>query len=193
MQPKRSSWSGGTARERAVTFQALVLPHARAGFKMARWITRSDHEAEDLLQEATLRALKYWDGWRGANVRTWFLAIVRNVCRDWIQRQVAGASIAGSVDDGKDVTTGARLELVAADPEANLIGNATAAVIEDAIRELPSDFREVLLLREKDGLAYRQIAAATGIPLGTVMSRLARARSFIQRRVLEADDERGHC
>jgi RNA polymerase sigma-70 factor (ECF subfamily) len=180
-----------TARDRTAAFEALVLPHARAGYNMARWMTRSDHDAEDVVQEATLRAFKYWDGWRGDNVRTWFFAIVRNVCRDWLQRNRGEAADKLQLENGGHDAAAAIAQATGteADPEATLIRNATAQAVEAAIRDLPVDFREVLLLREQEGLAYREIAEVAGIPMGTVMSRLARARSQVLRRLVATREE----
>lgn len=166
-----------------------MLPHARAGYNMARWMTRSDQDAEDLVQEATLRAFKYWDGWRGDNVRTWFFAILRNVCRDFLQRSRGDAAAQSQLDPGTDVTALASPAGGEADPEAALLRSTTAQVLEEAVRALPADFREVLLLREQEGLAYREIAQVAGIPIGTVMSRLARARGLVVRRLVAARDE----
>jgi RNA polymerase sigma factor (sigma-70 family) len=177
-----------TARDRTAAFEALVLPHAGAGFNMARWMTRNDHDAEDVVQEATLRAFKYWDGWRGDNVRTWFLAIVRNLCRDWLQRSRGGAEAPADRElELSEVPAPISHE---GDPEATLIRNATAQALGQAIEALPRDFREVLLLREQEGLAYKEIALVAGIPIGTVMSRLARARNMVQRQLTVEREER---
>jgi RNA polymerase sigma-70 factor (ECF subfamily) len=172
-------------RDRIAAFEQLVLPHARAGYNMARWMTRNDHDAEDVVQEATLRAFKYWDGWRGDNVRTWFLAIVRNLCRDWIQRN---RSTVARVEDEAELVNVAVSEGNGSDPEAALIRSATAQAVTRAIETLPPDFREVLLLREQEGLAYKEIAEVARIPIGTVMSRLARARSMVQRHLLVREE-----
>jgi RNA polymerase sigma factor (sigma-70 family) len=158
-------------------FREVVLPHLKDALAFARWITGSPHDAEDVVQEAAIRALAGIDTYAGGNPRAWLLAIVRNTCFTWLAKHrpkslvLAGDALAAS-EMGK-------AELLAGDeptPEAQLIAKADSQALARAIAELPTPFREVVILRDINGLSYREIAAMIGVPIGTVMSRLARAR-----------------
>ncbi len=156
-------------------FEKTVLPHLSAAYNLARWLTRNDHDAEDLVQEACLRALKSFDGFRGGDARGWLLTIVRNRCYTWLQQNRL-----------QELTTAFDEEIHTAEehsrsPEALLLGSADARRVKDALEELPSEFREVIVLRELEGMSYKEIAGLCGIPIGTVMSRLARARQRLER------------
>ena len=146
-----------------------MLPHLDAAFNYARWLTRSDTDAEEVVQEAYLRALRFFSSLRSDDARAWLLAIVRNA---WFAR----APRAGRADVPFDEATTAAESDEALDPEALVIQRQTVERVRGAIEELPTDFREVIVLRELEGLSYKEIAAVAGIPIGTVMSRLARAR-----------------
>jgi RNA polymerase sigma-70 factor (ECF subfamily) len=165
----------GAARdaEAARRFEALALPHLAAGYNLARWLTRNEHDAEDVVQEAYLRALRGFDGYRGGDARAWLLSIVRNTCYTWLQRRGAlpppTAADAGELPD--DPADG---------PEAHAIRRADAELLRAALADLPIEFREALVLRELEGLSYREIADIAGVPLGTVMSRLSRGRKQLQ-------------
>lgn len=155
-------------------FDECVLPHLGAAYNLARWLTRNDHDAEDVVQESFLRAYKFFGGFRGGDGRPWLLAIVRNTCMSWIQRN-RPRELAASLDDSPN-----GVESDAPTPEAELIRAAENERIIKTVEELPLEFREVVVLREMEGMSYKEIADVTGIPLGTVMSRLARARKRLQ-------------
>jgi RNA polymerase sigma factor (sigma-70 family) len=163
-------------------FAREVLPHLDAAYRLALRLVRTRHDAEDLAQEAMLRAFKYLDGSRGDNAKAWLLSIVRNACYDWIKMQPKTESIdAESPDDIKPEHESA---LAAAGhgvpaPDAELIARADRRRLQQALDGLPIEYREILVLRELEELSYKEIAAITAIPIGTVMSRLSRARALL--------------
>lgn len=160
-------------------FRTIVAPYLSDALALARWITGSAADAEDVVQEAAIRAMKGLTGYAGGNPRAWLLAIVRNTSFTWLARHRSKSIVAGGDDE-----TAALLERVASDeptPEAALIAKADAQAVARAIAELPSFAREILVLRDINGLAYRDIAGLLDIPIGTVMSRLARARGLLGR------------
>jgi RNA polymerase sigma-70 factor (ECF subfamily) len=160
----------------AEDFERLVLPHLDAAYNLARWLVGGEHDAQDLAQEACLKAFKAFDQFRGAgdDARCWLLAIVRNACLTWLRRHRAAPAL-GVDDEIADV--GAE-DL---DPHVLLQRCDDREAVRRAIEELPVEFREVLILREFEDLPYQKIAAVAGVPVGTVMSRLARARQRLQR------------
>jgi RNA polymerase sigma-70 factor (ECF subfamily) len=151
-------------------FEDTVLPHLDAAFNYARWLTRNDAEAEDVVQDACLRAMRYFSSLRDADARAWLFTIVRNV---WYSRLSRRSSVleTPSLEDAQDERPDDAL-----DPEERLLQQYTVARVREALERLPVDFREVVVLREIEGLSYKEIAAIVRVPLGTVMSRLARAR-----------------
>jgi len=151
-------------------FNEAVLPHLDAAYNLARWLTRSDQDAEDVVQEAFLRAFKYWKGFSGRDSRAWLLAIVRNTFYSWIKEQSGQRELSadGEVDEVGDSLP---------NPEIALLQNAARDKLRTALEDLPVEFREAIVLREIEGLSYKEIAA---VPIGTVMSRLARARKRLQ-------------
>jgi RNA polymerase sigma-70 factor (ECF subfamily) len=155
-------------------FEALVLPQLGAAYNLARWLTRNDHDAEDVAQEAYLRAFRFFDGFRGGDVRAWLLTIVRNTYYTWLSNNRL-RDLSSPLEDEEW-----ELESVAPDPELNAIQTSERHRLEQAIEELPSEFREVLILRELEGMSYKEISDITDVPMGTVMSRLARARKRLQ-------------
>lgn len=162
-----------TDRIKRSRFELLVVPHLPAAYNLARWLTRNGHDAEDVVQEAYLRAFRFFDGFHGADARAWILAIVRNACYTWLQqnrrRPVALEDEILNVPDTKP------------DPEALHLGEVDQQLLRRAIEELPEEFREAIILRELEGLSYKEIGAITGAPIGTVMSRLARARQRLEK------------
>jgi RNA polymerase sigma-70 factor (ECF subfamily) len=156
-------------------FEKLVMPHLNAGYNLARWLARDGNDAEDIVQDACIRALKYIDSLNRGEARAWFLTIVRHAFYDWCQRN-RPSEIAR--DDGSAVESA--VDLNAPDPEQAAMRRAEAKVLAEAIAELPLAFREVLILREMEELSYKEIARVADIPIGTVMSRLARARALLQ-------------
>lgn len=163
-------------------FAAIALPHLDAAYNLARWLTRNDHAAEDLVQMAYLRAFRFFDGFRGDDARAWLLTIVRNThftaLRD---NRHADATVPfdeethGNREDEVDISVfGSRNS-----PEAILVSKDDTRVVNEALERLPVQFREVVVLKELDDLSYKQIAQIAGIPIGTVMSRLARGRKLL--------------
>ena len=165
-----------TDLSRIKRFEQKVLPHLDAAYNLARWLTRNDHDAEDVVQEAYERALKFFDGFHGDSARPWLLTIVRHTCYTWLQRN-RPKEVTQVFDDETSVENG---EPSASTPETLLLQNADRDRLNLAIEALPLAFREVLILRELEDLAYKEIATITDIPLGTVMSRLARARKLLR-------------
>jgi RNA polymerase sigma factor (sigma-70 family) len=157
-------------------FEAAALPHLDAAWALARYLLRDDHDAQDAVQEAYLRALRHWAARRG-DARAWLLRIVRNVCMD-VHRARARS---GEVGDVGEMEIGGGDEA-----DAELLRAASDDAVRDAIERLPPEYREVIVLREFEEMSYKRIAAVTGAPAGTVMSRLARARALL-RRTLSAD------
>ena len=155
-------------------FEQTVLPHLNAAYNLARWITRNDHDAEDLAQEACLRAFKAFDGFHAADGRAWLLVIVRNTCYTWLQQNRSRELTTVFDEEIHSV------ESDAGDPETLLLRSADKRLLQEALEQLPLEFREALILRELEGLSYKEIAEVAGIPVGTVMSRLARARKHLQ-------------
>ena len=157
-------------------FQRAVLPQLDAAYNLARWLTRNATDAEDVVQEACERALKYFGAFHGGDAKAWFLTIVRHACYDWIKRNRPAEIVPGdaeTIDGIADATTPT--------PEQAALRNASSAALAEAIAALPIGYREVLILRELEEMPYREIARVTDIPIGTVMSRLARARGLLQR------------
>jgi len=158
-------------------FEAALLPHLAAAYNLARWLTRNDHDAEDVVQEAYLRAFKSFDSFHGGDGRGWILAIVRNTCYSWLQ-QSRNQELAQVFDEELHTVEGHSQS-----PEAMLFQSVDAQLLRDALEKLPVEFREILVLRELEGMSYREIADLASIPVGTVMSRLARGRERLQRQL----------
>jgi len=154
-------------------FNETVLPHLDAAYNLARWLTRNDHDADDVVQEASLRAFKYWAGFSGRDCRSWLLAIVRNTFYTWLRQQSIQPELTtdGEVDD---------MDNGIPNPESMLLQKADREMLRAALEDLPVEFREAIVLREMEGLSYKEIADITGVPIGTVMSRLARGRNRLQ-------------
>ena len=162
--------------DRKRRFEEIALPHLDAAYNLARWLTRNDHDAEDVVQEAYLRAYRYFDALRGGEVRPWLLAIVRNTCFSWLKAN-RPAEITGGLEIGME---GEELADCSAGPEELASINFNKTTLNEAIAALPAAFREVLILRELEDLSYRDISRIVEVPIGTVMSRLSRARRLLQ-------------
>jgi RNA polymerase sigma factor (sigma-70 family) len=152
------------------SFEEVVLPHLDAAFNYARWLTKNEADAEDVVQDASVRALRFFSSLRGEDARAWLLTIVRNTWYGRFPRRESPDHTT-SVEEMSDDRPDSGL-----DPEALLMQQRAVEEVRAAIEQLPVDFREVIVLRELEGLSYKEIAAVIGIPMGTVMSRLARAR-----------------
>jgi RNA polymerase sigma-70 factor (ECF subfamily) len=161
-------------------FEQFVLPHLDCAFDLARWLLRHDHDAEDAVQEACVKAHRALPRFRAADGRSWLLTIVRNVCYSRL-RQVRGASAPEAFDDEVHSGGDAPAELAALEWREEQLGQLRAGV-----ERLPPEFREVIVLHELEGLTYREIAEVAAIPIGTVMSRLSRARKKLQADLLRA-------
>jgi RNA polymerase sigma-70 factor (ECF subfamily) len=157
----------------------MVLPHLDAAYNLARWIVRDPNDAADVTQDAVVRALRFFDGFRGVEARAWLLAIVRNVAYAWLRARRPAELHDAYDDDLDDLNDSAGTSSFGMNPETVLIRSAENALVNDAIAALPVTFRETLILRELEDMTYREIAAITEVPIGTVMSRLARARRLL--------------
>ena len=153
-------------------FEQVVLPHLDAAYNLARWLTHNDGDAEDVVQEAYLRAFKFFGGYHGGDSRAWLLTIVRNTCYTWLQ-QNRSPQLATDFDEEVHSVEGDN-------PETILIESLDRQMVKQALGDLPLEFREVIVLRELEGLSYKEIANILEAPIGTVMSRLARGRKRLQ-------------
>ncbi len=168
----------------ASPFEQAVLPHLDAAYNLARWLLGNDHDAEDVVQDAYVRALRFFGGFRGDDGRAWLLAIVRNTCYDSLRRHRLEA-LTDAFDEEIHTAIGE-----SETPEALLLRRMDQGRVRRALEMLPLPWREVIILREFEGLSYRQIADVAGIRIGTVMSRLARARQRLHE-LLGSDATRG--
>lgn len=159
------------------SFEQTVMPHLDAAYNLARWLTRNEHDAEDAVQEAYLRGFRSFGGFRGTDGRGWLLTIVRNTCYTWLRRNRA-EQLSTPFDEEIHCE-----EAASPNPEELLLRNADRQRLQDALEELPVEFREALVLREIEGLSYKEIANVSGVPVGTVMSRLARARDRLKEKI----------
>ena len=157
-------------RSSSVRFEEVVLPHLPAAYNLARWLVHNDQDAEDAVQEAYLRAFRFFGGYRGGESRTWLLTIVRNTCYSWLQRNRA-RELTEPIDETHEDAS-----LDFANPELLLVQDTDVQMVRAALAELPLEFREVMVMRELEELSYKEIAAIADLPIGTVMSRLARGR-----------------
>jgi len=161
---------------RLARFESGVLPHLDAAYNLARWLTRNDHDAEDVVQEAFMRALRYFDGMKGTDARPWLLGIVRNTCYTWLEKNRPADLV--PLDDFEALA--AETASPAATPEVILLQSANRKLVNQALEELPVGYREVIVMREIEDMSYKEIASVAGIPIGTVMSRLSRGRELLK-------------
>jgi RNA polymerase sigma-70 factor (ECF subfamily) len=158
-----------------------MLPHLDAAYNLARWLTRNDTDAEDVVQEAYLRAFKFFGGFHGDNSRAWLLKIVRNSCYTWLHHNRVhdlATEFDEQVHSGDSET-----------PEILVLESINRQWLKHALDALPAEFREAVILRELEGLSYKEIAVIAEVPVGTVMSRLARARQRLQQYLAEDQKE----
>jgi RNA polymerase sigma-70 factor (ECF subfamily) len=151
-------------------FEQTILPHLNAAYNLAAWLTRNKEDAEDVVQEAYLRAFRFFEGFHGGDGKAWLLAIVRNTCQTWQRREKGNGSVVMFDEQTHSP------ELAKTNPEGMLLKKCDVGSLRECIEELPVDYREVLILRELEEMSYQEIADVVKIPLGTVMSRLSRAR-----------------
>jgi RNA polymerase sigma factor (sigma-70 family) len=156
------------------TFEQQLLPHLDAAYNLARWLTHNEQDAEDVVQEAYLRAFRFFVGFRGGDARAWLMKIVRNTCYTWlhVNRPLQDAAEFDETFFPPDYHT--------LNPEEAVHQNDCAILVRKALEKLSPNFREVLILRELEGMTYREIAEITGMPAGTVMSSLSRARDRLR-------------
>ena len=160
------------AQSESSRFEQTMLSHLDAAYNLARWLTRNDTDAEDVVQEAYLRAFKFFGGFHGDNSRAWLLKIIRNTCYTWLQQNRAHEltiEFDEKLHSGESDT-----------PEIIVLANVNTHLLKHALEALPPEFREAVILRELEGFSYKEIAVIADVPVGTVMSRLARARKRLQ-------------
>ncbi len=155
------------------SFEQTVMPHLDAAYNLARWLTRNDQDAEDVVQEAYLRAFRFFDGYRGGDGRAWLLAVVRNTCLTWIRQRGRKEM----VEFDEQAHGGGSAPPT---PEAVLLQKAALGSVKDCLEALPVEYREAFVLRELEDMSYKEISDVAGVPIGTVMSRLSRARKRLQ-------------
>ena len=163
-----------TAQNWPDIFEQVVLPHLDAAYNLARWLTRNEPDAQDAVQEAYLRAFRHFSDFRGGDARAWLLKIVRNTCYSWLRvnRPLQDAAEFDENLLAPDVRS--------PNPEEAVLQNASGTLVRKALEKLPTNFREVLVLRELDGMSYKEITEITGMAAGTVMSSLSRARGLLR-------------
>jgi len=181
-----------THKDKCLRFERAIMPHLDAAYNLARWLMRNDADAEEAVQEAYLRAYRYFDGFRGEDGRAWLLAIVRNSCYTQHGR-LPGSGASEEFDElvhSVDTDSAGGNGRGSRDPEALAITQADSDRVNRAIESLPLAFREVLVMREIEELSYKEIAKIIDIPLGTVMSRLARGRHLLQVSLTATEDHK---
>ena len=168
---------------KARQFEEMTLPHLNAVYNLARWLSHSDHDAQDIVQEAYLRAFKFFEGFHGEGARAWLLAIVRNTAYTWLRQNresVSHLPFDEEFDDFNQLGSATLCQQPDNNPVAILARNDDKRLLDQALAQLPLEFREVLVLRELEDCSYKEISEIAGIPIGTVMSRLARGRRLLQ-------------
>ena len=164
-------------------FEHLVLPHLDAAYNLARWLVGNPADAQDIVQEAFLRALRFFDGFRGGDSRAWLLKIVRNTSYSWVRKN-RPAQLTDEFDENIHSD-----EMSGENAEAKLLSRAESERVRNALEALPLAFREILVLREIEGLSYKEISEVTGVAMGTVMSSLSRARKRLRDQLRAARKE----
>jgi RNA polymerase sigma factor (sigma-70 family) len=177
MEPESSS--------KAELFERIVTPHLEAAWNLSRWLVRDPHDAEDIIQEACLRAYRSIDQYRGGDSKSWLLTIVRNLCHTF-HRNTRSKQMTVALDEQADM-----IEEAGVGSLEKLQQEADVQELRGAMAKLPLEYREALVLREFEGLSYKQIADVSGVPMGTVMSRLARGREKLVAMMTAVADEEG--
>ena len=155
-------------------FEEIILPHLNSAYNLARWLTRNEHDAQDVVQESYLRTFRFFDGYHGGDPKAWLLAVVRNTCHTWRRREKR--DVTKVLFDEADHTP----DLDAPDAEERLVEATKMNTLRHCIETLPVEFREVLVMRELEEMSYQQVAEVANLPVGTVMSRLSRARKRLE-------------
>ncbi len=172
--------------EKLKRFEIAVLAHLDAAHNLARWIVRDDAAAEDVVQEASLRAFRFFDGMHGASPKAWFMAVVRNACLDWLKDHRRRGVEEEYDDEVHSLAASPPARVGLEPPDAALARASESRWLRECVMALPRDYREVVVLRELEDLSYKEISGIVGVPIGTVMSRLARGRDLLQRRMRDA-------
>jgi RNA polymerase sigma-70 factor (ECF subfamily) len=169
--------SGISPESKLRLFEEVILPHLNAAYNLARWLTRNEQDAQDVVQEAYLRAFRFFDGYHGGeDGRSWVLEIVRNTCFTWLRREKRNLTAVFDESAHTSHAPGSHRP----NQEEALVEDAKRTILRDCIEGLPEEFREVIVMRELEEMSYRQIGEATGLAAGTVMSRLSRARKRLE-------------
>jgi RNA polymerase sigma-70 factor (ECF subfamily) len=173
--------------DKRARFERLVLPHLDAAYSLATWLVRDDAQAEEAVQESYLRAFRFFSGLRGDDARPWLLGIVRNTCYSLLRRARQDGPTMPFDEDGcgEEAVAAGSVVSFPVNPEAAAIRAADRELVHDCLRALPAEFREAVVLREIHGCSYREIAAVCEVPIGTVMSRIARGRRLLQQGLVE--------
>ena len=164
-----------TPQEKICRFEDQISPHLKSAYNLAKWLTRSHEDAEDIVQEAFLRAFSAFEGLRGEDAKAWLLTIVRNTSMTLLKRNRNTRATIGFEESLHDQSEHPP------DPEEILMISCDREQVRQALEQLPLDFREAIVLREMEGLSYKEISTTIGVPLGTVMSRLSRGRDWLRR------------
>lgn len=160
-------------------FEQLILPYLSDAYNLARWMTRNPEDAKDIVQEALIRAFRFFEGYHEGSAKAWLLTIVRNTGYTWLRQNRAQEIENVFEDEALEVPERSP------SPEMQMIQSAHQELLHKALEMLPLEFREIVILRDLEGFSYKEVVAITGLPLGTVMSRLSRARTRLQREVME--------
>jgi RNA polymerase sigma factor (sigma-70 family) len=163
------------SQEKLRRFEEQVSPHLKSAYNLAKWLTRSHEDAEDVVQEAFLRAFSAFESLRNEDAKPWLLTIVRNTSMTWLKRNRSAGATVGLEESLEDPIERSP------DPEERLLISCDRDQVRQALEQLPSEFREAVVLREMEGLSYKEISTAIGVPVGTVMSRLSRGRDWLRR------------
>ena len=166
--------------DRTRRFEAAALPHLDTAYNLARWLLRDEHSAQDVVQEAYLRAFRFFDGFRGGDARPWLMSIVRNTCFTWLRDHGRGPELVEFDEERGSDAYEPTISRADDNPESLLMRKLESGQVNAAIEELPPVFREALILRELEEMSYEEIAQIAGVPIGTVMSRLSRARRMLR-------------
>jgi RNA polymerase sigma-70 factor (ECF subfamily) len=172
-------------QDKQALFEQTVLRHIDAAFNLARWMIKNDQDAEDIVQESFLRAYKYFSGYQGGNSRSWLLTIVRNTCYTWLHENQAQWL---AVDLNEEISS---TDFDMEGPEQSLQIKVDQQSVVQALEKLPVEYRELIVLRELEEMSYKEIALIAGVPIGTVMSRLARARRRLKACLAQQYNEEG--
>ena len=172
-------WHAMTQQINSINFEEAVLPHLDAAYNLARWLTRNEQDAQDIVQEAYLRAFRFFPAFRGGDPHSWIMKIVRNTCYTWLHEN---RPLQAAMEFDENLFSP---DSLGPNPEEVVLQNDSGTLVRKALEKLPTNFREVLVLRELEGMSYKEIAEITGMAAGTVMSSLSRARGRLRQALQE--------